>query len=262
MSMKMISKTTLLFALVLFPAACDKETAPVASPGIPAPAAQPAPDRQMAPPATGVTGKVLETMDSGGYTYVRLATPAGERWAAVPEAKVAVGDTVTISNAMEMHDFESKTLGRTFPVILFGTLGAGDAAAPAPNPHAGAAGGGASGTPSKGKIALDEPLARAEGPTGRTVAEVFAQKAALADKPVLIRGKVTKFSGGIMGKNWMHLQDGTGTAEQKDFDLTVTTMGEVAVGDVIVVRGVVRTDKDFGAGYAYAVIVEDATIEP
>ena len=75
-----------------------------------------------------------------------------------------------------------------------------------------------------------------------------------------IRGKVVKYNGGIMGKNWLHLRDGSGKAEANDNDLTVTSQDTAAVGDVVVVKGVVRVDKDFGAGYAYPVIVEDAKI--
>ncbi len=208
------------------------------------------------PPGAGITGKVVETMDSGGYTYVRLTTESGEHWAAVQQAPVAVGETVTISNPMEMTDFTSETLGRTFDVILFGTLGPSGVAAVTANPHDGAGKG-----PSAGPATLDKPLARAPGATGRTIAEVFAQKAALADKPVAIRGKVTKFNADIMGKNWLHVQDGTGTPAAQDFDLIVTTSATATVGEVVVVRGVVRIDQDLGAGYAYPVLVEDATLE-
>ncbi len=199
----------------------------------------------------GVTGKILETMDSGGYTYVRLATATGEQWAAVPAAKVTVGATVTIAEPMVMTNFESKTLGRTFDKVLFGSLAGAAAAAPA-----GSAG-------AQAPAAVAAPVARAEGADARTVAEVFAQKAALAGKPVVLRGKVTKFNGGIMGKNWLHVQDGSGSPGTGDFDLTVTTpttAAPVAVGDVVVVRGVVQTDQDFGGGYVYAVLLADATV--
>jgi hypothetical protein len=96
----------------------------------------------------------------------------------------------------------------------------------------------------------------AEG--GQTVADIFAKKAELAGKPVKVRGKVVKFSGGIMGKNWIHLQDGTGEAGSND--LTVTTQAMAKVGDTVVISGVLATDKDFGYGYAYGVIVEDAEV--
>ena len=77
---------------------------------------------------------------------------------------------------------------------------------------------------------------------------------------VTIHAKVVKYSPGIMGKNWVHLRDGTGSAEKNDHDLTVTTQDETKVGDVVTVKGTVQVDKDFGAGYAYPVIVEDAKL--
>jgi len=63
-----------------------------------------------------------------------------------------------------------------------------------------------------------------------------------------------------MGKNWLHLHDGTGSAAKKDNDITVTTSGLAAVGDVVLVKGVVHLDRDFGAGYTYSVIIEDAKV--
>jgi len=71
-------------------------------------------------------GEVLETQDVASYTYLRLKTAAGEIWAAVPRATVRVHDQVQLQGATLMHDFESKTLKRTFPSIYFGSLaGAG-----------------------------------------------------------------------------------------------------------------------------------------
>ncbi len=102
-------------------------------------------------------------------------------------------------------------------------------------------------------------VAKATGPDARTVAEIFAQKAALKEKPVTVRGKVVKFNENIMGRNWLHIRDGSGTAN-KDNDITITTGDKAAVGDVVLVKGTVRLDKDFGAGYAYPVIVEDAKL--
>lgn len=111
------------------------------------------------------------------------------------------------------------------------------------------------------KVDLTTPVAKADGETGRTVAEVYAQKAELKGKSVAVRGKVVKFLSGIMGKNWIHLQDGSGKSEDGTHDLTVTTSGSAAVGDLIVVRGAVGVDVDFGSGYFYSVILEDAAVE-
>ena len=96
---------------------------------------------------------------------------------------------------------------------------------------------------------------------GKTVAELYAEKDKLSGKEVTVRGKVVKFSAGIMGTNWIHMQDGTGGEDAND--LTVTTDATVAVGDTVLVKGVLAADKDFGYGYKYAVIVEksDVTVE-
>jgi hypothetical protein len=98
----------------------------------------------------------------------------------------------------------------------------------------------------------------ASGSDPRTVAEIFAQKSKLKEKMVTTRGRVVKFNLSIMGRNWIHLQDGTGG--QGENDITVTTADRVEVGDTVLVKGTLRTEKDFGAGYAYPIIIEDAKV--
>jgi len=193
-----------------------------------------------------VAGKVLERIEAAGYSYLRLQ-PA-EVWVAVPVAEVALGTTVSLENSTLMMDFPSKTLGRPFDRIYFGTLAGSKAAATAPIDAP---------SPAPGQPA---PVARAEGPDGRTIAEVFGQKAELKDRTVAVRGTVVKATSGVMGRNWLHLRDGSGTDDAKDDDLTITTLDSVAVGEVVLVKGAVHLDKDFGAGYAYAVIIEDASV--
>jgi uncharacterized lipoprotein YbaY len=241
-------------------AGCKKSEPPAAAPQAAAPGAEAA-----APQGTTVKGKVLERLDAPPYSYLKLSVGKEEMWAAVPKSDVEKGKEVTVVNAMPMNGFESKTLNRKFDVVFFGTLeGATPAAAaaqPAPNmdptpanmaaQHANVG----KGPAEVGDVKVD----KASGADARTVAEVYAQKAQLKDKPVTIRGKVVKYNAGIMGKNWLHIRDGSGKAD-KDNDLTVTSQDVAKVGDVVVVKGAVRTDKDFGAGYAYPVIVEDARI--
>ncbi len=100
-------------------------------------------------------------------------------------------------------------------------------------------------------------IAKADG--GKTVAEIYGEKATLAGQPVTVRGKVVKTNANIMGKNWLHVRDGSGADGTND--LTVTTAGSVPnVGDLVVVTGTVAVDKDFGMGYQYPVLVEEATI--
>lgn len=103
---------------------------------------------------------------------------------------------------------------------------------------------------------------KVSGANARTVAEIVTKATELKDKPVRVRGKVVKYSPGIMGKNWVHLRDGSGAASDANNDVLVTTLSETKVGEVVTVSGTVRTDKDFGSGYAYKVLIEEATLQP
>ena len=93
---------------------------------------------------------------------------------------------------------------------------------------------------------------------GITIAEIYAKKDSYAGKSVKIKGEVVKFNAEIMGKNWLHIQDGT--KNNADFDLTITTSDVVKVGDIVTFEGVVAVNKDFGAGYSYDVIVEEGKL--
>ena len=107
----------------------------------------------------------------------------------------------------------------------------------------------------------DVKVAKATGPDARTVAEVVAKRADLKDKTVVVRGKVVKFTPGVMDKNWIHLRDGTGSAADGTNDVVVTTKEETQIGAVVLVKGVVHTDKDLGSGYSYKVLIEEATLQ-
>jgi len=102
---------------------------------------------------------------------------------------------------------------------------------------------------------------KAAGADARTVAEVNANRGELKGKTVVVRGKVVKFTPGVMGKNWLHLRDGTGADADGSNDLLVTTQGETKIGDVVLARGVVATDRDFGSGYSYKVLLEETTLK-
>ncbi|MGA7993048.1 MAG: OB-fold nucleic acid binding domain-containing protein, partial [Thermoanaerobaculia bacterium] len=248
---------------------------PAAPPAAPAAGAVPA---APSPALTTVSGTIVETMDASDYTYMLLETPGGKIWAAVNKSKVAKGDAVTVTNAMTMDGFQSKTLNRTFDHILFGVLASpggarleGAAAPPMVSDHPPTAGttggetpqqmaaqhGQAAGGPSD---APDVKVPKAEGPSAKTVAELWAQRAALKGKDVSVRGKVVKVTAGVMGKNWLHVRDGSGSKATKDNDLAVTTDAVAKTGDIVTVTGIVSVDKDFGAGYAYPVIVENAKL--
>ncbi|HEU4729949.1 MAG TPA: hypothetical protein VFT22_18760 [Kofleriaceae bacterium] len=233
---------------------------PAPSPGVSAtpPSAMPP---AAEPPGDTVSGTVVETMNSGGYTYAKLDEGGKQVWVAGPETALTVGTKVGKTSGMLMSGFKSTTLNRTFDQIYF--ISSFDVTGgAAPSPHgAGVAAGSAMPNP-HGAVApapagLGEKIEPAAG--GKTVADIFASKDALAGKPVVVRGKVVKVNNGILGRNWVHLQDGTGAPGTND--LMVTTSATVTKGDVVVARGTLATNKDFGAGYSYPVLIEDAKID-
>jgi len=206
---------------------------------------------------TTVKGKVLETKDVEPYTYLRLKTKDGEVWAAVGKSPVKVGSEVTIENASIMTNFESKTLKKTFDRIYFGSIAGAGTKAPLAGGDMAAVHAGVAKSADVGEV----KVAKATGPDARTVAEVVAKRTDLKDKTVVVRGKVVKFTPGVMDKNWIHLRDGTGSAADGTNDVVVTTKDETQIGAVVLVKGVVHTDKDLGSGYSYKVLIEEATLQ-
>lgn len=195
-------------------------------------------------------------MDAGTYTYVRVKSGTDDVWAATSQFKVAVGERVTIPLEMAMDNFHSKALNRNFPLIYFASYIAreGEPVPAAPRAIAPMGSHGSSAATPPG----DERIEPKPGVTA--VDEVWATRASLKGKSVTVRGKVVKYNAGIMGVNWLHIQDGTGTAGDKTNDVAVTTSDVAKVGDVVTATGTVAVDKDFGAGYAYPVIIERARL--
>lgn len=252
--------------LPLFLAACSDTTATAGADGkVPAKAQAKAaalPSNVAQPDETSVTGTIAETIDAGPYTYLRLKTSSGEVWAAVNEAKLKVGTEVTVGNAMWMANFESKTLNRKFDRILFGSLmNQGETAGVLPpgHPTTSAAAGSAAQAPAAADLG-DVKVEKPAGKDARTVAEIFANKATLKGVEVVVRGRVVKFNPEIMGRNWIHLRDGSGSPDKQDNDITVTTSDVVTKGDIVTIRGKVALDQDFTAGYAYPVMIEGAKV--
>ena len=247
-----MNRTLLILCLPAILVGCKKKDVPPSAMGTPGQSAAGGSQGEADPMKATLTGKVIERIDAPPYSYLHLDTPQGQVWAAVPITDAAKGAQVSVQDAFPMNKFESKTLHRTFEVVYFGKLqgqGAVEAQG-APSPHAGVPP-----TPS-----VDVKVEKAQGPDARTIGEIYAQKASLKDKTVSVRGKVVKFNAQIMGKNWIHLQDGSGEAAKNSNDLTLTTKDSVAIGDVITAKGTLHLDKDFGSGYTYAVIVEDAKV--
>jgi hypothetical protein len=213
-------------------------------------------------PAPTVKGEVLEVINVESFTYLRLKTRDGETWAAIVKSEVNQGATVTLANVSVMSDFESKSLKRTFPTILFGTLASSEGGKSATHILGTAYpvfGKKTEGDNKKLDVAVKVP--KAQGENAHTVAEIVTQVTELKDKPVRVSGKVVKYNANIMGKNWIHLRDGSGSAADNSDDILVTTTAQAKLGDTVTIKGIVRTDRDFGAGYVYNVLIEEATLE-
>jgi len=207
-----------------------------------------------------VRGEALETMDSGGYTYVFMDTGQDQRWVAALETPVAVGDVIQTDQGMAMSGFTSNTLNRTFNVVYFvgslqnlsgGSQPMAQASDELPAGHPDVTGGAAPAA----AVSNVEPFEQ-----GRDIAYVYANKDDLAGSEITLRGRVVKYNPGILGWNFIHIQDGSGDAAAGNNDLIVTTKADTAVGETVVLTGNIVLDKDFGAGYSYPVLLEDASV--
>jgi len=189
-------------------------------------------------------GVVVDTLEGGGYTYMQIDDTKKKYWVAVEGAKVEKGTEVRFTEELKAKNFESKTLNRTFDEIVF-----------ASNLQY------RTQVPEKGNLALIGEQVK-ESPYKQkdtmSIKEAWEKRASLKDKTIAIRGRVVKASPNIIGRNWIHIQDGTG--EGSEVGRVVFTSSELPkVGDVVTASGVVRVDKDFGSGYSYKIIVENAT---
>jgi hypothetical protein len=195
-------------------------------------------------------------MDAASYTYIRVRGESGEVWAAAPQFPVKVGQQVRIPLEMPMKNFRSTALNRDFPLIYFvtkvtvadGSVTSGASAAS--DPHGA----------QRPAPAVTTPMPPPVG--GMMIASVWAGRKDLSGKQITVHGVVVKYNPGILGVNWIHLQDGTGTAADGSNDITVTSTEPIAIGigDVVVATGSVSVDKTIGEGYSYPVLVEKARL--
>ncbi|MCF6309312.1 MAG: hypothetical protein L3J19_02390 [Sulfurimonas sp.] len=216
-------------------------------------------------------GNVLETMDGGGYTYVKVDQDGNAYWIAGPKSNVTVGASISYIEQMIMSDFTSKALNKKFDTLMFVS-----AIVPANQAAQLAA--------SKGEKCEDcdhdkelkmdssaampahpvpvvatptAPIKIAKNTKGYSVEELYAKKDSLKDRNVKLNAQVVKVSKGIMGKDWIHLQDGSGSAGTDDI-IATSVNSTVKVGDTVTTDGVVKTNIDLGYGYKFPIIIEKA----
>ncbi|MCX6283382.1 MAG: GW dipeptide domain-containing protein [Bacteroidetes bacterium] len=204
--------------------------------------------------------KAEEVIQTSAYTYVRVSAEGREYWVAIAKMDVKAGDTYYWSQGSEMREFTSKELKRTFRSIFFIQDFSSETILADNQMLSGQQMGQMHQTGSAGKMPAVEhkgiSVPKLAG--GVTIAELYKGRKNFEGKTVKIRGEVVKFSPGIMDKNWVHLQDGSKDGE--NFDLTITTQDIVKVGETVIFEGKVTLDKDFGAGYYYELMIEDACL--
>ncbi len=191
-------------------------------------------------------------LQTTSYTYLLVKEGNKVQWVAIPKKEVIINETYYFQGGAEMRDFKSTELGRVFPSVLFleGVISSveleGGKTVLEVSPQF-----------EKSNIAESdlkiEPIEN-----GITIGELFSNRQKYADKIVKIKGQVTKYNSGIMGRNWIHLKDGS--PDSSDFDFTATSTMETKEGDIIVIEGKIILDKDFGSGYLFSVIMEDSKI--
>ena len=226
---------------------------------------------QMSQEQTSANGKsfeVAEVIQGSTYTYIRAKENNGEFWMAISKQEVKPGEVYFYKEGLPMQNFHSKEVDRTFDEIYFVSAisktpiqndGTGEM-------NSGAMGGmGAMGNDinapaHSGKVGSEQNSSiSVEKLAGEiTIAQVFANRNNYSGKEIEIKGVVVKVNKEVMGKNWIHIQDGTN--DNGNYDLTITSADLAEVNDEITVRGKIVLNKDFGYGYSYEVIMEDAKI--
>jgi hypothetical protein len=202
------------------------------------------------PKANGDMHEVVavETLDAQRYTYVLVEESGDQFWIAVPRSDVEIGQTYYYSGGLLKRNFRSQEFDREFETIYL-----------------------VSGLMQRSSGKSASAVDRALGETSDTRAqadhvhssensvsleELFTNKEQYDGKVIEVTGECVKINKQIMGRNWVHIQDGTGG--DKPYDLTVTTSADIPVGAVVTLRGKIALNRDFGSGYRYDIIMEDA----
>ena len=201
---------------------------------------------------------VQEVLQVASYTYLNVLEDGTKKWLAAPKMEAKLGEVYYYKGGMAMPNFKSTELDRTFDEVIFLSFITNSNAI---DPEKGLV------DPNKPK----EPVKTGKQPTlnkleltiesvegSIRIAELFENSKNYAGKKIKIKGEITKFTSAIMGKNWIHFQDGT--EFEGAYDLMITSQENALVGDVVVFEGTLTLDKDFGAGYFYKVIMEDAVL--
>jgi GW (Gly-Tryp) dipeptide domain len=196
-------------------------------------------------PAALHTVLIKEVLEAGGYTYLRADENNKEVWLAIVKANIVAGNIYTYEDAAPMKNFKSRELNRTFDEVLFVaklTLKGNNGGI----------------TTDKKKLAEEKKANTLSAKGNVSLSDLYKYKESFAGKTIRITGTVTKFNANILGKNWIHVEDGS--LKKNPSDIIVTIDEEVKIGDKVICEGQITTDRDFGSGYKFDVMMENAKI--
>jgi len=192
--------------------------------------------------------KVEEVLNTEKYSYLYVSENENKFWIAIPRKEVKISDTYYYTGGLLKRNFESKEYNRIFETIYLVSdissqpMSSGASAGQEAVDHGTHSHGSIDITPVEGSIQL---------------AELFSNRNKYQGKKVQVTGKCVKVNPMIMGRNWIHIQDGSGDG----LDLTVTTAENVQLDDIVSFEGMISLNKDFGAGYNYDIIMEGAILK-
>ena len=194
---------------------------------------------------------VDEVLQVVGYTYLNVTEDKRKTWLAIPTIKAAQGDRFYYNGGLEMTDFFSKELNRTFKNVIFLESISKEPTAIINE--------GMLNSKHVAEVKTEKINISIDPCKGcLTVGKLLETRTDYSGRNIKIKGRVTKFNPAIMGKNWIHIQDGT--EFNGGFDLTITTDSQLAIGDTATFEGKITLKKDFGYGYFYEVIMEDGKL--
>ncbi len=196
---------------------------------------------------------VKDILTTAKYAYLQVTELGEEFWIAISKRDVEVGQTYMFQGGLLKKNFYSQEFDRVFDTVYLVSKfwkKASPPTAASSNTSPGA-------SIPKGESLPDLTVEKIEPSEGAIALEkLFADTDQYVGNKIKITGKCVKVNPKIMGRNWLHIQDGSG----KDLDLTVTTMEQVPLGAVVTLEGTIAVDRDFGAGYRYDIIMEGAEV--
>lgn len=255
-----MKSSILAIAIVAIFAACESKPKVIEAVDTSAQAQQPMEDASASMLHKVVVEEILPTTK---YTYLNVSEDGKMTWIAIPKKDVKKGGTYYYRGGLKKTDFKSVEYNRVFETLYLvsdvsedpGMGGAsgmeGSGGMTGKNPHAGAAGE----EPQLEQKTKIEPVTG-----GISISELLANRKKYEGQTVRIKGRCIKLNNMIMNRNWIHLQDGS--LKDKTIDLTVTTTENIALGSIVALEGVIALNKDFGAGYKYDIIMEEAKLIP